>query len=43
MFSAHGISLFLLATGRIQKDLERIQGFREDARIQRGLYSERMK
>ena len=34
-FSAQRISIFLLTTGRIQKDLERIEGFRE-AFIQRG-------
>ena len=39
MFSAQGISLFLLATGRIQKDLD----VREDAWIQRDLYTERGK
>ena len=40
-FLAQGISLFLLATERIQKYLERINGFRETF-IQRGWkYSER--
>ena len=34
-FLAQGISLFLLATERIQKDLERVNGFRETF-IQRG-------
>ena len=34
-FWTQGISLFLLATGRIKKDLQRMEGFRE-AFIQRG-------